>query len=274
MIANRRTRTILRGLLGGGALCIAFSLPSAAQVQSQTETKQQGPATKKVTVERGEVVYVSGNDVVIKMEDGTLRHFNNVPDSVTVNVDGKQLNVHQLKPGMQLERQTVVTTTPMLVTTVKTVTGKVFQVMPPTTVILTLEDGKNQQFKIPNGQKFMINGQETDAFGLRKGMNVSAQMVVESPETAVSQSVQRTGTAPPPPPAPKPDVPILVVVAVPAPAPVETATTAAPEAAPAKLPKTASTLPLIGLLGVIFCALSVTVMAIRNICSRRGQLKN
>jgi hypothetical protein len=183
--------------------------------------------------------------------------------------------VHQLKPGMQLERQTVVTTTPMLVTTVKTVTGKVFQVMPPTTVILTLEDGKNQQFKIPNGQKFMINGQETDAFGLRKGMNVSAQMVVESPETVVSQSVQRTGTAPPPPPAPKPDVPILVVVAVPAPAPVETASTAAPEAAaPAKLPKTASTLPLIGLLGVIFCALSVTVMAIRNICSRRGQLKN
>jgi hypothetical protein len=223
-------------------------------VQTQTETKQQGPATKKVTVERGEVVYVSGNDVVIKMQDGTLRHFNNVPDNVTITVDGQDLNVHQLKSGMQLERQTIVTTTPTLVTTVKTVTGKVFQVMPPTSVILTLEDGKNQQFKIPKGQKFTINGQETDAFGLRKGMNVSAQMVVESPETVVSQNVQRTGTAPPPPPpAPKPDVPILIVVAVPASAPVETAAaTAAPEAAPAKLPKTGSTLPLIGLLGVLF----------------------
>jgi hypothetical protein len=268
MIANRKTRTILRSLLGGGALCIAFSLPSAAQVQTQTETKQHGPATKKVTVERGEVVYVSGNDVLIKMEDGTLRHFNNVPDSATVTVDGQQLNVHQLKPGMHLERQTVVTTTPMLVTTVKTVTGKVFQVMPPTTVILTLEDGKNQQFKIPNGQKFMVQGQETDAFGLRKGMNVTAQKVVESPETVVSQSVQRTGTAPPPPPPPTQDLPILVVVAVPAPAPVETAATAAPEPAPAKLPKTASTLPLVGLLGVIFCALSLTMMAIRAIGSR------
>jgi hypothetical protein len=117
MIATRLSRTVLHGLLGGGALCIAFSLPAAAQVQTTT-TETKGEAAKTVKVERGEVVYVSGNDVIIRAEDGTLRHFNNVPDSVTVTVDGKQLNVHQIKPGMKIEKQTITTTTPKMITTI------------------------------------------------------------------------------------------------------------------------------------------------------------
>jgi hypothetical protein len=56
---------------------------------------------------RGTVVYVSGTSRVIKAKDGTLRHFDNVPDSVTVTVDGKQLNIHQIQPGMTIERQTI-----------------------------------------------------------------------------------------------------------------------------------------------------------------------
>src|SRR5262249_50671744 len=162
-------------------------------------------------------------------------------------VDGKQLNVHQLKAGMKLEKQTVTSTTPRVITTVETVTGKVFHVQAPNSVILTLENGQNQSFKIPNGQKFNINGQETDAFGLKKGMVVSAQRVTEVPETVVAQEIKRTGKMPPPPPEPKADVPLLIVYApsAPAPAPVEAA---AAEPAPKKLPKTASDLPLVGIL--------------------------
>jgi hypothetical protein len=248
--------------VGGTAFCIAFCLPSAAQVQTN-KTAEHGESTKSVKVERGEVVYVSGNNVVIKGEDGELRHFNNVPDSVTVNVDGQQLNVHQIKPGMKIEKQTITTTTPRIVTTVQTVTGKVWHVTPPNTVILTLDDGTNQKFNIPKGQKFMINGTETDAFGLKKGMKVSAQRVVEEPETVMTQEVARTGKLPPPPPAPKQDVPILVVF-LPA-GPVETA---AAEPEPTALPKTASNLPLIGLLGVLFCGLSLATMALRGTISR------
>jgi len=261
MISTRLSRTILRGLLGGSVLCIAFYLPTAAQVQT-TKSESHGQATKQVDIQRGEIVYVSGNNVVVKMEDGTLRHFDNVPESTTITVDGKQLNVHQLQPGMKVEKQTITTTTPKTITTVKTVTGKVWYVQAPNTVILTLENGQNQKFAIPKGQKFTIDGKETDAFGLKKGMKVDAQMVVEEPITVVAQEIKRTGITPPPPPAPKSDVPILIVVAAPA-APVETA-----EAAPAKLPTTASELPLIGLLGVLFCGLSLTAMAIRTIASR------
>jgi hypothetical protein len=266
MRLSRFSRTILHGLLVGGAICIAFSLPASGQVQTTTKTTPEGAATKTVKVERGTVVYVSGNSCVIKAEDGTLRHFDNVPDSVTVTVDGKQLNIHQIQPGMTLEKQTIVTTTPKVITTIKTVTGTVWYVSPPNSVILTMENGKNQQFKIPKGQKFTVNGQETDAFGLKKGMKIDAQQVIEEPAIVVAQEVKRTGVMPPPPPAPKPDVPILVLfVPVEQPAPVETA---AAEPAPTKLPKTASELPLIGLLGMFFYGLSLATMALRGTISR------
>src|SRR4029077_16897678 len=251
------SRTIMRGLLVGGALCVSFSLPAAGQVKS-TETVEHGTSAHQVTIERGEIAYVSGNDVVVKMEDGSLRDFFNVSDSVTVNVDGQHLNVHQLKPGMKVERQTITTSTPRVITKWETVTGKVWHVTPPSTVILTLEDGSNQSFKIPNNQKFTINGEETDAFGLKKGMVVSAQRITEVPETVVTQQVKRTGTMPLPPP-PRQDVPVLIVVAAPTPAPAANA-----EPAPKELPKTASTLPLVGALGALFCGLALTVMTIRK----------
>lgn len=266
MMSSRLSRSVLYGLFAGGVLCFALSLTASGQVETTTKTTSGGAPTKTVKVERGTVVYVSGNSCVIKAEDGTLRHFDNVPDSVTVTVDGKQLNIHQLQPGMTLERQTITTTTPKVITTIKTVTGTVWYVNPPNSVILTMENNKNQEFKIPKGQKFTVNGQETDAFGLKKGMKVDAQQVVEQPATVVAQEVQRTGIAPPPPPAPKPDVPILVlVVPVATPAPVESA---AAEPAPTTLPKTASDLPLIGLLGVLFCGISLVAMAIRGTMSR------
>jgi hypothetical protein len=98
-------------------------------------------------------------------------------------------------------------------------------------------------------------------------MKVDAQQVIEQPETVVAQQVERTGTLPPPP-APARNVPILVlVVPVATPAPVETAAIA-PEPTPTKLPTTASNLPLIGLLGVLFCGLSLATMALRGTISR------
>lgn len=265
MKVTRFSGTTLSGLLCGGALCIALSLPAAAQVKTETST-EKGQSTKQVTVERGTIVYINGNSAVVKMDDGTLRHFDNVPESLTFMVDGKPVNIHNAKVGMILEKQVVTTTTPKVVTTVQTVTGKVWSVQPPNWVILTLEDGKNQKFNIPKGQKFTIEGQETDAFGLKKGMVINAQKIVEVPMTVVAEQIKRTGVAPPPPPPMKPDVAVLIVMAPPAPAPAAVETAAA-EPAPTKLPKTASDLPLMGLLGALLCAFSLTAMAIRKTAS-------
>jgi hypothetical protein len=240
-----------------GLMCLAVSAALSAQIKSETNTST-GSSTQEVTVDRGEVVLVQGNDLIVKMADGSVRHLPNVPESARVNVDGKELGIHDLKPGMHLQRTVTVTTTPKVITTVQTVTGKVWHVSPPTSVILRLEDGTNQQFKIPKGQKFMVDGQETDAWGLKKGMNVSATKIVEVPEVEVQHQQQVSGSMPPPPSAPPAETPILIASAAPAPAPAE----AAPAA---ELPKTASFLPLTGFIGSLFVLLSAALGLVRRL---------
>ena len=178
---------------------------------------------------------VSGNDLWVKDEAGQMRHFPNVPESVRVTVNGQQLGIHDLKPGMTIERTTITTTSDKLVTTTQTVTGKVWHVNPPLSVILTMDDSTNQEFKIPKGQKFNVNGQMTDAWGLKKGMTITATKIVEVPETAVTQKKILAGQMPPPPP-PAPDQPVLIAVLVPVPAPTA-APAPAPEAPAPSLPK-------------------------------------
>lgn len=234
--------------LGMGVVSVAFVIGATAQVQTST-SESHGAATREVQVERAQVLVVNGNDLILKMDDGSIRHIPNVPESARVEVDGKELGIHDLKPGMTLQRTITTTTTPKVITTTQSVTGKVWHVQPPSTVILSLEDGTQQQFTIPKGQKFNVNGQMVDAWGLKKGMMISATKVVEEPVTVVEHQRQLTGSMPPPPPPPPADIPILVVVVRPAPAPA--AETATAEPAPKTLPKTASELPLIGLLGAL-----------------------
>jgi len=233
-------------------MALALATVMAAQVKTTTSTTQ-GTSSQEVTVEKGEVMSVAGNDLFVKMENGEVRHFPNVPESARVTVDGQEMGIHDLKPGMKLQRTITTTTTPQTVTTVQTVTGKVWNVMPPSSVILTLKDGKNQQFTIPKGQKFMVDGQMTDVNQLKKGMTVTATKVVEAPETAVHEAREVTGTMPPPVEEIKPDMPILVAHAEPAPVPAEAP--AQTETAENKLPQTGTSLPAFALLAIAIFSL-------------------
>ncbi len=233
IIASRCARLILATT----AACLALGLGLNAQVDTTTTTAAGKPSVV-TKVERGEVVTVSGNDLVVKMADGTIRHFENVPKSARVTVDGKQVGIHDLKPGMKLQRTLTTTTTPMTITTVQSVKGKVWAINPPVSIILTLEDGKNQQFKIPENQKFDLDGQMIDAFAVRKGMVLTATKVVEVPTVEVTKKKTVTGeAAPAPPPA---DVPVLVAEGDEEAAPAATADgTAAPAGGTAAPPETA-----------------------------------
>jgi len=53
-------------------------------------------------------------------------------------------------------------------------------------------------------QKFLVDGTETDAFGLKKSMVVTATKIVEQPETVVTKEKIVAGTMPW-------DVPVLIV---------------------------------------------------------------
>jgi hypothetical protein len=137
---------------------------------------------------------------------------------------------------MKLERTITTTTTPQIVKTVQTVTGKVGQVRPPNSVTLTLENGSHEEFKIPEGQKLTVEGKETDAFGLRKGMLVSATNIIEVPENVITQ--QRAAGRMPPPTEAIQGLLLIVVATAP---PAEVAQAKPPEAQrqPKKLSQTA-----------------------------------
>lgn len=232
---------------------IIGSLP--AQTTTETETRS------------GTVVYVSGNDLVVKRDDGVVKHFV-VPESTTVDVDGKQLTVHDLKPGMRLTRTITTVTKSEDVRTVRVVKGKVWMVNPPY-VIVTLANGQNKQFKVPDGMKFDVGGQEMSVFHLKKGMNLTATIVTTTPETVMSSTSTVTGTAPvvakaAPKPATPPLVGVLLIEEIPVPAAPTTMAQnvpapAASEPKPTRLPKTASSAPLIGLMGLVALSAGLTL---------------
>jgi hypothetical protein len=244
----------LNHLVMAGIACMSFAVAMNAQVKTESSTTHR-PATKTVSVDRGEVVYASGSDLVLKKDDGTIVHFANVSDTATI--DGKQVAIDNLEPGMKLERTITATTTPHTVTTVQTVTGKVWHVNPPRFVILTLEDGTSHKFDLPNDHKVFVDGRLVDTWALKKGMKISATRVIEAPGTVVAQQTNLTGTTPAPI-ALAANEPVFFTVFVTAPAQSRVA-----EAIPPSLPETGSSLPLVGLLGLLALGSFLGLRAIR-----------
>jgi LPXTG-motif cell wall-anchored protein len=238
--------------------CALVLATASAQDTSTTNTSQSGQATVTTEVKSAEVVYVSGNDVVVRMDDGQIKHVV-VPDDKTITVDGKEVTVHDLQPGMHVTKTITTTATPKTITTIRTVKGKVWYVNPPSTIIVTLPDGTNKQYIVPKGQKFEMNGAMHDLFDIKKGDVISAIAITETPETEVSARSHATGTLPPPPPTPPAEAVLLIEEPVTAPAPPPT-----PEVAQATLPKTGSNVPLIGLLGLLCLGTSLGLRALKG----------
>ena len=253
---SRQLTRKLTQLFTAGFAFMSFAVAGNAQVKTQSNTVH-GPATKTISVDRGEVVYASGSDLVLKKEDGAILHLPNVSDKATVN--GKELAIDELKPGMRLERTITTTSTPRTVTTVQTVIGKVWHVNPPRFVILTLDDGTNHQFDLPNDHKVIVDGKVVDAWHLKKGMKISATRVIESPGIVVAQQTKLTALAPTTPSLPA-NEPVFFALLLPKPAPSTIA-----EATPTALPETGSLLPLIGLLGMLALGSSLGLRAARGV---------
>lgn len=268
---TQSSRRILTGL---STFLMAFTLISAAQEMPRT-SKESIPGQSSVKTEQvhGTVVYDQGQDLVVKMSNGQIREFH-VPDSRKFMVDGRELTVDQLEPGTRLTATVTTTTTSVTDRTTTIGTGKVWFVS-GNTVIITLPNNENRMYKVNESYRFIVNGQPASVHALRKGMVISAQRIVEEPRTEIATNTEVTGHAPPKPsptvaatPAPRPrPAPARPAAVAPAPtptpaaAPVEEKAEAAP---PPALPKTASPLPLIGLLGLLFSGASLGLRGIRR----------
>ena len=235
---------------GVGALVLAMlTLATAGAQDSTVTTITHGQPSFETTVKNAEIVYVEGNDLVLKLENGRVEHLV-VPDNDKFTIDGREISVYELVPGTKLTQTITTTTTPRYVNSVRTIEGKVWHVNAPKSLILTLPENKNQVFDVPSHAKFTIDGKEKTVFDLKKGMKIKATVVTDEEHTVVEQSKFAFGQAPSQTPR---EVGVLLFLA-----PMQPQVTLASAEQPAEmLPETGSSLPLVGLMGALAIAMSL-----------------
>ncbi len=125
---------------------------------------------------------------------GEYRLFHLKPGK-TATIDGKVMPLNKVKIGTVLTAHVTVTEREIVDRTVTTLKGTVWYAT-PTAVILTLENGENRQYEVPQGLKFNVDGQMKEAMELKPGQKVTATKVVESPYIEVTEDNVVTGVGP------------------------------------------------------------------------------
>ena len=252
---SRKANVLTKGV---SVIVLAMMALGTSLAQDSTVTTvQHGPSSFDTQVKNAEVVYVEGNDLVLKLENGGVEHLV-VPDSDRFTIDGNEVSVHELVPGTKLTQIITTTTTPRYISSIRTIEGKVWHVNSPRSVILTLPDNTNQAFNVPNHAKFTINGERKTVFDLKKGMKIKATIATDDQHTVIEQSKFAFGQAPPVL-TPR-EVGVLLFLT-----PSRPQVTLASAEQPAEtLPETGSLLPLMGLLGTLAITLSLGLRAVRR----------
>ena len=165
------------------------------QATSKTE-KIPGAASHEVTAKMtGEVVWVQGNWLAANMQpNGRLSIFNVQPDREFI-IDGQTKHIGDLKQGTVLTATVITTTQPVTVRTTSSLSGTVWYVS-GNYVILTLENGENKEYNVPESYRFNVEGKPASVHELKQGMKVSATKIVEEPRTEISTKTTITGKAP------------------------------------------------------------------------------
>jgi hypothetical protein len=194
------TRSLAHGLttlLLAGIPLGSLSLATAQQTTT-TSTQPQG-IQKSIDIETAHVIYVSGDNVVLRNSDNSLQLLAMAPGT-TISVDGKPVATRDLKPGTQISHVHVNSVQQSLVTEVTSITGTVLRVLTPNSVILRLGDGTVNRYTIPSHATFHAeDGREIPASALRRGMNVSATVVRTSAMDTHSRQTTVSGSIPTPP---------------------------------------------------------------------------
>ena len=197
-----------------------------------------------------EVIAVDGNQLVVKLPEGTKEI--TVPPGFQFTVDGKQLSVSELKPGMAGTATITTTTTTVPVTVTEIKNGTVMQALGGTSIIVRTDDNTIKMFSQADvdkrGVRIMRGGKPAQISDFRANDKLSATIVTTMPpkvltEKEVQASLAKSGGAGASAGAGAPAASV-------SPAPTTAAPAAASAEPPRTLPRTASPLPLIGLLGV------------------------
>ena len=92
---------MLKRWLVGAVLCLSVSSWSQEPAASEVTSMQNIVPAIYTQVRNGEVLYASGPDLVLKLENGSVAHFFISP-TTKFNIDGQSLSLNELRPGMRL----------------------------------------------------------------------------------------------------------------------------------------------------------------------------
>ena len=247
------SRVVLAALVVGATAGVSM----AQQTSTTTETKSF------------EIIAVYGNKLDVRLPEGTKEL--TVPADFRFTVDGKPLSVSELKPGMKgtATITTRTTVTPVTVTEVKN--GTVMQRSGSSIIVRTDEGIKmfSQGDVDKRGVKMVKDGQPAELTDFREGDKLSATIITSRPPKvmteqqvnatlasggaasgggsssagarASSSSASRSGQSSQ-----------------------ATASSGTAGAAPRKLPKTASSWPLLALASLVSLAIGLTLTITRR----------
>ena len=229
------TKPVVRAVLATVAVWSATAIVSHAQ---QTATSSE---TKTF-----EVLAVEGNTLVVRLPEGTREL--TVADDFRFTIDGQQLSVRQLKPGMRgtATITTRTTTTPVSVTEVKN--GTVVM-QTGTSIIVRTDEGLKSftQGDIDKrGVKIIRNGQPAQVSDFRDGDRLSATIITSLPPTIVTEKE---------------------VQATPSTTTASATSTGQASGAARTLPKTATARPMLGLASVLALAAGLALTLRRRYVS-------
>lgn len=163
-----RTATLL-------ALAVSAALPAMAAPGS-------GPTST--------VVYVGGNDLVLKASDGKILNYT-VPAGYKFTSGGKQVTLSELKTGATLTAPVATGADPQVVSSITVTKAKVYAVTPPDTVTLIMSDG-SKDFTLPAGESFWVDGKATPLSSLKPDTMVDVTVVTPAADGAEAGSAPAT----------------------------------------------------------------------------------
>jgi len=227
-------------------LVVCLAAPAAAASAQQSTTTSE---TKHF-----QVISVEGNKVVAKLPEGAREI--TVPEDFRFTVDGRQVSVHELQPGMKgtAKITTITTVTPVTVTEVRN--GEVMQASGSSIIVKSANGIKmfNEGDIAKRNVTILKDGKPASIADFHTGDRLTATIVTEKPPKVMTQrQVQAvlTGATPTATTGAAPAAPAAAASAAATPAPHTGAVPAK------KLPKTASQVPLVGLLGALSLAIAL-----------------